>query len=106
MVHASEVNVIGTPGVMSLGVPPASGTVQISPPTEPLSLISPPMYATLRPSGETRGKLSWVAGFAIDVTAPVVASIRSSVATHQLLSPLPSAVVATKPRPSGVQSYS
>ena len=41
-----------------------------------------------------------------DLAGSVAASIASSVATHQLLSPLPSAVVATKPRPSGVQSYS
>ena len=39
-------------------------------------------------------------------SAPVRASMRSSSATHQLLSPLPSAVVATKAPPSGAQSYS
>ena len=91
---------------MSTGVPPESGTVHTSPPTEPKSLISPPIYATVLPSGDTRGKSSCVLGLAMFVTAPVAASTRSSVATHQLLSPLPSAEVTTNPVPSGVQAYS
>ena len=64
------------------------------------------MNATVRPSGETRGMLICVVGRAIARTAPVVASTASSVATHQLASPLPNAEVTTSVRPSGTQSYS
>src|SRR5580765_4698928 len=42
-------------GVRLRTVPPATGTVKISPPTEPSSLIRPSMNATCLPSGETWG---------------------------------------------------
>ena len=47
-----------------------------------------------------------ILGAAITRVAPLVRSTASSLAIHQLLSPLPLAAVVTKPRPSGVQSYS
>ena len=69
------------------------------------------MKTTVLPSGDTRGWLNWVVGAAISraviAVAPALArSKASSLATHQLLSPSPLAAEATKPLPSGVQSYS
>jgi hypothetical protein len=84
----------------------ASGTVYTSPPTEPKSLIRPPMKATVAPSDDTRGMDICIFGAASTRSRPLSASTWPSVASHQLLSPLPRALVTTKPRPSGVQSYS
>src|ERR1700679_49470 len=67
------------------------------------SLISPPMKATVLPSAETRGSSICIFGAAIVRTAPF-SETKSRRATHQLLSPLPFAAVATNP--PGAQSYS
>jgi hypothetical protein len=64
------------------------------------------MTATVLPSGDTRGKFICILGAAMMRSRPVDASTWPSVAIHQLLSPLPLALVTTKPLPSGVQSYS
>ena len=104
--HDRPLNEPRKPGVALTGLPPAAGTVKTSPPTEPKSLIRPPMKATVWPSFDMRGMFICIAGAARMRKAPLAASTWPSVATHQLLSPLPLALVTTKPLPSGVQSYS
>jgi hypothetical protein len=64
------------------------------------------MKATVRPSGETCGMFICIFGAASTRSLPLEASTWPRVAIHQLLSPLPLALVITKPLPSGVQSYS
>ena len=58
--HANDrsVTLAFIPGVRFTGAPPASESRNASPPVEPKSLISPPMNATERPSGDTTGSAS------------------------------------------------
>ena len=62
------------PSVRFFGAPPDAGTVQMSPPVEPSSLMRPWMTATSFPSGENRGQAIWSAGFQMDRALPVPAS--------------------------------
>src|SRR5215813_13410517 len=60
-------------GVMSFASPPEAGTVQMSPPVEPSSLIRPWMTAIVFPSGENRGQAICSGGFQTDRACPVSA---------------------------------
>jgi hypothetical protein len=51
------------------------GIANTSPPTGPSSLMRPAMKATLRPSGETRGRPISVVGAKSTFASPVTASI-------------------------------
>src|SRR5579871_4118235 len=55
LVHVSQLADAFMPGVMFLAAPPSAGTIKISPPTEPSSLIMPEMKATVLPSGDQAG---------------------------------------------------
>ena len=59
------------PSVRFLGAPPAAGTVQMSPPVEPSSLMSPWITAISRPSGDHRGQAIWSGGFQMDFARPL-----------------------------------
>ena len=54
------------PGVRFCAGPPAAGTVQMSPPVDPSSLISPWISAIRDPSGDQRGQAIWSGGFQSD----------------------------------------
>src|ERR1700674_5076531 len=54
-IHASAEGDVVLWGVRFRAVPPCVGTIWISPPVRPASLINPSIKATFFPSGETRG---------------------------------------------------
>src|SRR5262249_2544206 len=93
-------------GVRLRGSPPATGTVKISPPLAPSSLIRPPINAMLWPSGDQRGTAICVAGLRISRTSPVAADTSYRRATYQCQSPGGVEATAARCLPSGDQSYS
>src|SRR5205807_4487126 len=95
-----------SPGVRWRGSPPAAGTVKMSPPLAPSSLIKPPTKAIVLPSGDQRGTAICIDGLRISRTAPDEADIAQSLAMYQLLSPGAGDATAASSAPSGDQSYS
>src|SRR5882724_2317520 len=103
--HSSEAADVFAPSVRLRGSPPVAGTTHTSPPVVPRSLISPPTYAIVLPSGDHRGWAICVAGRAISRRSPETETAYSR-ATHQLLLPDPCAALSTRCCPSGAQSNS
>jgi len=83
-----------------------TGSVKMSPPLAPWSLISPPIKAIVLPSGDQRGTAICMSGFSRSRVFPEARLRTCSWARYQLSSPEPWAALSTQCLLSGDQSYS